>query len=143
LVIGAWSFVGHWDLGLDHFRFMPIRIAILGGSPCDLCTAACCKQSGHEFAVRLRGDEVRRFAPWAIDVPIARKDGSVGHERVLPYVDGRCPFLGADDRCTIYADRPQSCREFECVTAYNSDGPGQHGRFLQLNPHVLHILKSL
>jgi Fe-S-cluster containining protein len=23
-----------------------------------------------------------------------------------------CPFLGADDRCTIYAVRPQDCREF-------------------------------
>lgn len=23
-----------------------------------------------------------------------------------------CPFLGKDDRCTIYSDRPKSCREF-------------------------------
>jgi Fe-S-cluster containining protein len=23
-----------------------------------------------------------------------------------------CPFLGGDDRCTIYAVRPQACREF-------------------------------
>ena len=76
------------------------RIAILGQSPCDGCVAACCKQNGHDFAVLPRGEaECRRFAPWSRDVAIRRDDGQLVVERVLPYVDGRCPFLDEADRC--------------------------------------------
>lgn len=40
----------------------------------------------------------------------------------LPVVDdeGRCPLLGADARCTVYADRPFGCRTFFCDRA---EGP--------------------
>ena len=48
-------------------------------------------------------------------------------ERVLPYRDGRCQFLADDDRCTIYDDRPLSCRQFECTLSYNTTGVGRHG----------------
>jgi Fe-S-cluster containining protein len=119
-----------------------VRIAILGDSPCHLCTAACCKQNGHAYAALLRGDEVRRFAPFAIDVPI-QSDAGVIFERVLPYRDGRCQFLGDDDRCTIYEDRPMSCRLFQCVEQFNSERIGEHGMFLKRNPVVLMMLKQL
>jgi Fe-S-cluster containining protein len=119
-----------------------VRIAILGDSPCHLCTAACCKQNGHAYAALLRGDEVRRFAPFAIDVPI-QGDAGVIFERVLPYRDGRCQFLGDDDRCTIYEDRPMSCRLFQCVEQFNSERIGEHGMFLKRNPVVLMMLKQL
>jgi Fe-S-cluster containining protein len=119
-----------------------LRLAILGDSPCHLCTAACCKQNGHAYAALLRGDEVRRFAPFAIDVPI-ETDGRVVFERVLPYRDGRCQFLGEDDRCTIYEDRPTSCRLFQCVEHYNRRGIGRHEEFLKRNPTVLRMLEQL
>lgn len=108
-----------------------MRVAIVGASPCGGCGANCCKQNGHAYAVLLRGEEVRRFAPFAMDVRIEE-----GFERVLPYVGGRCQFLGEDDRCTIYEDRPASCRAFECVRFFNEGGVGRHGRFLELNPDV-------
>ena len=88
-----------------------LRLAILGESPCDECFAACCKQNGHDFAVLLQGDEVRKFAPFAIDVHIQR-GAQLIPERVLPYRNNRCQFLGDDDRCTIYEDRPDTCRNF-------------------------------
>lgn len=120
-----------------------IRIAVVGASPCDQCVAACCKQNGHEYAVLLQGDaERRRFAAWSIDASI-RDGGRIIVERVLPYVNGRCQFLDTQDRCTIYEDRPQSCRDFECTKAYNCDGIARHGRFLQLNPHVLKLLERM
>ena len=119
-----------------------IRLAIFGDSPCNDCVAACCKQNGHEFAVILRGDEVTRFAPFAIDVPIA-SNGQLTYERVLPYRHGRCQFLGADDRCEIYDDRPAACRAFQCVTDFNRSGVGGHGTFLNRNPVVLDMLKSM
>ena len=121
-----------------------VRIAILGDSPCHLCTAACCKQNGHSYAARLQDDEIRRFAPFAIDVPIMRDgDNRLTYERVLPYINGRCQFLGDDDRCAIYDDRPRACRQFQCIESYNADGIGVHGVFLQRNPRVRELLDSL
>ena len=120
-----------------------IRIAILGESPCDLCTASCCKQNGHAYAALLEGDEIRKFAAFALDVPIIDADNRLTYERVLPYVNGRCQFLGDDDRCAIYDDRPRACRRFQCVDHYNADGVGRHSVFLQRNPPVRDILDSL
>ena len=117
-----------------------VRIAIVGPSPCDQCVAACCKQWGPDYAVLLRGDEVRRFAPFAMDVTIEREDRQLVVEKVLPYVNGRCQFLGPDDRCTIYDDRPQSCRDFECTPRFK---PPEHDVFLRANPQVLKLLESL
>ncbi|MFO0601182.1 MAG: YkgJ family cysteine cluster protein [Myxococcaceae bacterium] len=31
-----------------------------------------------------------------------------------PRDDGACPFLSADSKCTVYADRPFGCRTFFC-----------------------------
>jgi Fe-S-cluster containining protein len=120
-----------------------LRLAILGASPCDLCTAACCKQNGHTYAARLQDDEVRKFAPFAIDVPILNANSDLTYERVLPYIHGRCQFLGDDDRCTIYDDRPRACRRFQCIDHYNADGIGAHDAFLQRNPRVRELLDSL
>lgn len=119
-----------------------LRIAILGASPCGECTANCCKQNGYEFAVLLRDGELRRFSAYGTWVTFDR-DGARRREFVLPYVGGRCQFLGADDRCMIYDDRPMSCRGFECAAAFNARGVGQHGRFLQLNPDILARLEKM
>lgn len=108
-------------------------------SPCHKCFAACCKQNGHEFAALLQGDEVRRFAAFAQRVTI-RQDDLLRVEHVLPYVSGKCQFLGDDDLCTIYEDRPAACRAFECAPHFHRDGLGRHGEFLVRNPRVLAIL---
>ena len=119
-----------------------VRIAILGDSPCDRCWAACCKQNGHAYAALLQGDEVRKFAPFA--APASIRDGDrVVVEYVLPYVGGRCQFLGGDDRCTIYEDRPAACRAFQCVPHFNADGVGRHGIFLERNPRVREMLEDV
>jgi hypothetical protein len=111
-------------------------------SPCDRCYAACCRQNGHEFAAILQGDqERRRFAAFAIDVSIAGAGLSPCVERVLPYVDGKCQFLGADDRCTIFDDRPLACRQFECAPQLHQFGRERHGTFLVRNPRVLQLLQ--
>ena len=122
---------------------MKLRIAILGASPCDQCVAACCKQNGHEFAAILAEDERARFGPFAQIVTLQRSDGTLAGEMVLPYREGRCQFLGADDRCTIYDDRPRACRAFECAPKFNARGVNDHDSFLQWNPQVLQLLRSL
>jgi Fe-S-cluster containining protein len=121
------------------------RIAILGESPCGECRAAnCCRQNGHDYAVLLEPHEHARFRPFAIDVPIDHAGQRVV-EKVLPYVSGRCQFLGDDNRCLIYDDRPVNCRRFQCIEQYHSRGttPHRHGQFLQLNPDVLQRLEAL
>ena len=100
--------------------------------------------NGHDYAALLRDDdEARKFAAFSVDIPVRTSDGRTIVERVLPYVSGRCQFLGEDDRCAIYDDRPHACRAFECVDAYNAEGVGCHGRFLSLNPHVCELLDAM
>jgi hypothetical protein len=119
-----------------------LRLAVLGDCPCDLCTAACCRQNGHEYAAILRGHEIRKFAAFSVDAAI--RDGQrVVIEKVLPYVDGRCQFLGDDHRCTIYDDRPTACRAFQCLSHFNVDGIGAHGPFLRRNVAVAALLQTL
>jgi Fe-S-cluster containining protein len=87
-------------------------------------------------------DERRRFASWSITLPIRDSDGRLNHERVIAYRDDRCPFLDeASDRCLIYEDRPQSCRNFECTRYFNQWGVGRHGRFVAGNDIVRQMLE--
>ncbi|HEX8522417.1 MAG TPA: YkgJ family cysteine cluster protein [Tepidisphaeraceae bacterium] len=117
-----------------------LRLAILGSSPCHLCTAACCKQNGHAYAVLLEPHEHRKFAPFSIDAPI--QSGPVRTiEKVLPYNNGRCTFLGPDGLCTIYEDRPHSCRIFECIKGYHPQHT--HSEFLQRNSNVRQMLDCI
>jgi Fe-S-cluster containining protein len=120
-----------------------LRIAILGASPCGQCTSACCRQNGHAYAALLQGEEVRRFAPYATHARIDAGDGRVVVERVLPYVDGRCVFLGEDGDCLVYDDRPAACRAFECVRHFNREGVARHDVFLRRNPRVLALLERM
>lgn len=84
--------------------------------------------------------ERRRFAPWAITLPVD-DGGTLRHERVLPYTPtGRCHFLGDDDRCTIYEDRPSACRAFECTRHF--DPRRGHGPFLRGNAAVVNVLEA-
>lgn len=114
-----------------------IRIAILGPSPCDRCDAACCKQGAWPYAVLLQSEEERRrFGPWSESVLLNDHDGR-RTAFVIAYRDGRCPFLGADDRCTIYDTRPTSCRQFECTRRFGVDAT-----FFNANPGVRQMLEA-
>ena len=118
-----------------------VRIAVIGASPCERCFAACCRRTVSEFAVLLDGDaERRRFASWSITLRVADEAGTVRHERVIPYRDERCPFLGDDDRCAIYDDRPAACRDFECTRHF--DPRRGHGLFLRANQDVARLLED-
>lgn len=121
-----------------------LRIAIAGQSPCETCWARCCKQNGHDYAVLLLQSEYPRFTPFAVDVVIAHGDARVV-EKALPYRQGRCQFLGDEDRCLIYEDRPHHCRAFQCVTAFHHGGTdvSGHGEFLKRNGDVLDMLERL
>lgn len=52
---------------------------------------------------------------------VAAKAVRASGRKLLPpsrdHLSGRCPLLGKDDRCTIYASRPFGCRTHFCSPA--------------------------
>jgi len=75
--------------------------------PCDGCVG-CCVSS---YAIALRpADQVALSAVPArhLRLPV---NGGLAHMGYRE--DGSCPMLEAG-RCTIYADRPQTCRDYDC-----------------------------
>lgn len=121
-----------------------VRVAILGTSPCDRCTAECCRQNASEYAVLLADDAERsRFAAFSSWLRVKDDAGGERFERVILYREGVCPFLGTDNRCTIYEDRPRACRRFECVRQFNERGVGDHGAFVARHAGVRGMLESL
>jgi Fe-S-cluster containining protein len=79
-------------------------------SKCGTCIALCCRY----IAFEVDGPEVPR------DFELLR--WFLLHERTALFVEGRtwflqvfvrCRALGTDYRCTIYASRPEICREYE------------------------------
>jgi Fe-S-cluster containining protein len=77
---------------------------------CTRC-AHCCKTMRPTFTdedVNRIADHFSMTAAALIAAHLEIDPEEHGHRpREMP-----CPFLGEDDRCTIYAVRPQACREF-------------------------------
>lgn len=92
--------------------------------PCGECTACC--RSG--WFVHVGPDEVAalRRIPEALQFPApGRPPGHV----VVPHDEhGRCPML-TDRGCSIYEDRPRTCRAFDCrvftATGLRPQGAGE------------------
>jgi uncharacterized protein len=77
--------------------------------PCGSCTG-CCRAS---YFIHIRPHEHRALARIPRALLFAAPGAPPGHV-LMGYDDhGRCPML-IDDRCSIYEDRPQTCREFDC-----------------------------
>jgi hypothetical protein len=82
---------------------------------CTGCGACCTGGVDHEVAVsRAERDAIRGvlgLSPaWFRRRYLARDPD--GHTGIRLARDGRCPFLGADNRCRIYAVRPRQCRTY-------------------------------
>ena len=71
--------------------------------PCGGCTA-CCRDPA--MPIDLAEDEVGRYAE-------AVQDETKRSWSLRKRADGSCVYL-IDDRCSIYADRPSSCRMYDC-----------------------------
>lgn len=114
--------------------------------PCAACTGACCRNSEyghHKFAVILDSEEEDDYEHvWLDEDGVSAKDGSEGPLfPVIPYKDGRCIYLGDDNRCTIYERRPALCREFTCLSGYRRHGDKGHGFFLEDHPEVVELIE--
>jgi Fe-S-cluster containining protein len=89
------------------------RAALRGGSgmrvPCGDCIG-CCVSS---YFIPVRPEDRRAF-DLIPDEWLARTHTLAGGHWVMGYrADGTCPML-TQGKCTIYADRPQTCRDYDC-----------------------------
>jgi Fe-S-cluster containining protein len=96
--------------------------------PCEECTAACCKENRHDYAVELEETEK--------DFHFEFKHNGMEVVRVIPYVNGQCFYL-IGNKCSIYDRRPLLCRQFNCSTNY----PERISFFLDDNPEVLKLVQ--
>lgn len=89
--------------------------------PCDGCVGCCVSA----YPIPLRPDDrvaLERVPDMNLQLPVV--PGQLA--RMTPRADGRCPMLQAD-LCTIYADRPRTCRDYDCriyaAAGLTPDGP--------------------
>jgi Fe-S-cluster containining protein len=89
--------------------------------PCGSCNA-CCRSS---YFIHVRPEETRTLGRIPKQLLFPAPGLPEGH--VLMGFDdrGQCPML-VDDRCSIYEDRPQTCRDYDCrVLAATGIDPGR------------------
>ena len=95
-----------------------------------------CLQSG--ACCRLPATLVMKPAEFA-ELLVARPDVTVtARERSDGFIEmqaGPCPFLGGDDRCTVYAVRPMNCRRYMC-------GRDSREEPVDLSPIPLRVLQN-
>ncbi len=94
---------------------------LLAGTSCDASTECC------RFGVTGREPYVTKLELEALQRAL-RARGGLPRRRALPLLGHaedtdarRCPLLGAEGRCLVYAARPFGCRTFFCARAR---GPG-------------------
>ena len=77
--------------------------------PCGSCVG-CCVSS---YFIPVRPEDSAALARIPADL-LVRAPGQPAGQFMMGYrEDGSCPMLVAQ-RCTIYADRPQTCRDYDC-----------------------------
>lgn len=75
--------------------------------PCDGCVGCCV--SGYQIPLRPQDTVALDTVPAAnLFLPVGG-----GLARMLPRADGSCP-MQEQGRCRIYADRPRTCRDYDC-----------------------------
>jgi len=100
-------------------------------SPCDKCDARCCTYN------HILLEESERFKYISNDI-----ENIIGSYLVLPMNHGKCPYLSGN-KCSIYDNRPISCRTFECVYGYkNRKGKKTLTEFLKDNPDVVKLIEE-
>jgi Fe-S-cluster containining protein len=100
---------------LDHAKYRGFTPEELTHVCSHQCEARCCKAPG---LILLREREADRLYEIATERGVKLKlerDDAGPFLRYESQENTRCPFLGADNLCTIYDDRPTGCRNHPSV----------------------------
>ncbi|MBU1862933.1 MAG: YkgJ family cysteine cluster protein [Candidatus Omnitrophica bacterium] len=92
-------------------------------SPCRKCTAECCRYIAQQIDAP-RSKEAFEHIRWFL----AHKHVSVYIEKRKWYLEFKtdCKYMGPDHTCTIYAKRPQICREHKISECEYHPGAFDH-----------------
>ena len=93
---------------------------------CSECPGRCCTRSRWIFGeVELT---MRESEHPALKDHVVWSQNPADPKRQLPRLnlDPKCPLLGKDNRCTVYEDRPEACRNYIC---YWNPPPNMEERF--------------
>jgi len=95
----------------DWLREAEAMLRGTGGAdvPCGSCVG-CCVSS---YYIWLRPEDRVAYDEVPEEFLLRGRDQPAGHHLMGYRDDGRCPMLTASG-CRIYADRPQTCRDYDC-----------------------------
>jgi uncharacterized protein len=118
------QYAGEFSSWLHHTRRV-LKLATVGADVvCGECTG-CCRSS---MFIHIRPEETRALKriPKALQFPapgLPKGNMLMGYNK-----KGECPML-AEGKCSIYEDRPQTCRDYDCrvfaATGIEVDGSTQ------------------
>ena len=77
--------------------------------PCGDCNA-CCRSA---YFIHIQPGETRTLEALGKEALIDAPGLPTGHKLMGHGKDGACPQL-VENRCAVYADRPQTCRNYDC-----------------------------
>lgn len=99
---------GDFGAWLDRLQSAdnPDRLAEV---PCGTCTA-CCRAA---YFIHVAPDETRTLAAIPRELLFAAPGLPRGHKVLGFDAEGHCPML-RDGACSIYPDRPRTCRQYDC-----------------------------
>ena len=89
-----------------------MRRSLAGGPGMDVACGDCVGCCTSSYFIKIRPDESRALA--AIDPGHLTESSARDGTRLMGYRDnGHCPMFGAGG-CSIYPNRPQTCRTYDC-----------------------------
>jgi hypothetical protein len=86
-----------------------LRGAAGSAVPCGDCTG-CCTSS---YSIEVRPTDAAALERIPAQALFRATGSAAGNWTVRPNPDGACPMLGCG-KCTIYAQRPQTCLDYDC-----------------------------
>ena len=99
--------------------------------PCGTCTA-CCTSS---YFIHIRPDETKTLALIPRELLFPAPGLPKGHKVMGFDENGHCPML-KENKCTIYQDRPQTCRTYDCRVFWATGLPAGDDKKKRINEQV-------
>jgi uncharacterized protein len=89
------------------------RNSLLSGIGTDVACGECIGCCSSSYFIHIKPHETQTLSRIRKDMLVAAPGLPVGNVLMGYDKEGRCPML-SDRQCTIYADRPHTCRHYDC-----------------------------
>ncbi len=98
--------------------------AVVGEVSAEVCSEIDCTSCGNccrTLEVVVDTDDIARLSK-RVGMPVrlfTQRYVRTAADRTRHFAASPCPFLGTDNRCSVYEDRPKACRDFPYLDAPN------------------------